>query len=286
VPSGHRIEDSHQIVLGTATLAALHKRIGDSVTVQGPGLTLHLRIVGTASLPTIGTTLGLHASISTGAVLSTAAFPRGLLDAYGPFSGPNAIFVRFRSGVGAVAGTRTLDHVVGELTALSRSPKIVTESAGDSAGLVFEALGPQRPAEIVNYRSMGTTPGVLATGLAAGAVAALGLTLVASVRRRRRELALLKTIGFTRKQLLITVAWQATVVAVLSLVIGTPLGIAFGRLLWLLFAHQLSAVAAPVIPAVSVAVVAVGTLVIANLVAALPGRIAAGTPTALLLRAE
>jgi ABC-type antimicrobial peptide transport system permease subunit len=119
-----------------------------------------------------------------------------------------------------------------------------------------------------------------------GAVAALGLTLVASVRRRRRELALLKTIGFTRRQLLVAVDWQATVVAVLSLVIGTPLGVAFGRLLWLLFAHQLSAVADPAVPVVSVAAVVVGTLLVANLVAALPGRIAARTPAALSLRSE
>ena len=48
----------------------------------------------------------------------------------------------------------------------------------------------QRPAEIVNYRSMGSTPAVLGIGLAAGAVTALSLTLVASVRRRRRDLAL------------------------------------------------------------------------------------------------
>ena len=43
-------------------------------------------------------------------------------------------------------------------------------------------------------------PAILSGGLAAGAVAALGLTLIASVRRRRRDFALLKTLGFTRRQ--------------------------------------------------------------------------------------
>ena len=46
--------------------------------------------------------------------------------------------------------------------------------------------GVQRPAKIVNYRSMGATPLILGLGLTVGTVAALGLTLVASVRRRRQ----------------------------------------------------------------------------------------------------
>jgi ABC-type lipoprotein release transport system permease subunit len=133
---------------------------------------------------------------------------------------------------------------------------------------------------------MGTMPAVLAGGVAAGAVAALGLALVASVRRRRRDLALLKTLGFTRRQLATTVAWQSTVVAVVGLVIGIPVGIAVGRWLWIVFARELSAVPDPVVPVGSVALAVVAALVLANLVAALPGRSAARTPAALLLRAE
>jgi hypothetical protein len=63
-------------------------------------------------------------------------------------------------------------------------------------------------------------------------------------------------------------------------------GVAAGRSLWLLFAHQLSAVADPVVPVLSLVVVALSTLLAANLIATLPGLIAARTPTALLLRSE
>ena len=59
-----------------------------------------------------------------------------------------------------------------------------------------------------------------------------------------------------------------------------------GRQLWDLFAHNLNAVPDPTVPALSVVLVAVGAFVFANLVAALPGRGAARTPTALVLRAE
>ena len=89
---------------------------------------------------------------------------------------------------------------------------------------------------------------ILASGLAAGAGVALGLTLVASVRRRRRDLALLKTLGFTRNQLAETVAWQASVAAVIGVVIGVPVGIALGRWLWDLFARAIFAVPAPTVP--------------------------------------
>ena len=55
---------------------------------------------------------------------------------------------------------------------------------------------------------MGTTPAILGASLGAAALAALGLTLLASVRRRRRDLAALKILGFTRSQLSAVVAWQ------------------------------------------------------------------------------
>ena len=144
----------------------------------------------------------------------------------------------------------------------------------------------QHPAEIVNYRSMGSTPVLLGAALAAGAVTALGLTLIASVRRRRHDLALLKTIGFTRRQLSATIAWQATVVVAIGTVIGIPVGIIIGRSLWDVFARAIEVVPQPTVSVLTVALIAVGALMLANVVAAIPARQAAGTRTAVLLRAE
>ncbi len=287
VLTGHRMDGKGQIVLGEATLAQLHKRLGDTVVLQGDGIpTVRLRVVGTATLPTIGTVLGVHPSMSTGALIPTSVVPSALLDQFGPDSGPNALFIRLRPGADPVAARRSLDTIVHTALQLFRSPQAVAANGPEAYGGTIQLLGPQRPAEIVNYRTMGTTPALLAGGLAVGAVAALGLTLVASVRRRRREMALLKTFGFTQRQLAAAVAWQSTIVALVGLFVGVPFGIAFGRLLWDLFAHQLSAVADPSIPAVPIVLVIVGALVLANLVAAWPGRNAARTPTALVLRAE
>ena len=140
--------------------------------------------------------------------------------------------------------------------------------------------------QIVNYRTMGNTPALLGAGLALGAVVALGLTLIATVRRRRRDLAVLRTLGFNGRQLASIVAWQSSVAVAIGTVVGVPMGIILGRFLWSLFANEIDAVPSPSVPVTSVVIIVVGGLVLANVVAALPGRLAARTPTALLLRAE
>ena len=134
---------------------------------------------------------------------------------------------------------------------------IIVKLGGQAAGGP-PLLGPQRPAEIISYSNLGATPALLGGALAAGAVVALGLTLVASVRRRRRDLAVLKTLGLTNGQLAATVAWQATVAVALGTVVGAPLGVALGRSLWDLFAWQINAVPDPSSPFVSVVLIAVG----------------------------
>jgi hypothetical protein len=288
VLSGRGLDGPGDVVLGPATLAALHKQVGDQVTVWlGPVIRrATLTVSGTAALPALGDTLGVHPSLSTGAILPVSAVSAAALDEAGPESGPNAILVRLRPGVSQAAGLRSLQQITDYYNQVVHSPQTVAHAGPTALELVANVLPVQRPAEIVNYKSMGTMPVILAGGVAAGAVTGLGLALVASVRRRRRDLALLKTLGFTRPQLAGTVAWQSTVVAVIGVVVGIPLGIAIGRWLWIAFARELSAVPDPVVPAASVALAAAAALVLANLVAALPGRSAARTPAALLLRAE
>ncbi len=284
--SGHGLDSSHAVVLGPATLAQLHQRVGGVVTLTGGSLHVRLRIAGTATMPAIGGVLSVHPSMSTGALFSTALLPGSAGSVFGRLlAGPNAILVRLRPGVSPAAGLRSMQAIRSQLTAVLNSRQALAASHGGSIADTIDLLPAQRPAEIVNYKTMGAMPAVLAGGLAAGAVAGLGLTLVASVRRRRRDFALLKTLGFTRGQLGAAVAWQSSTIAVIGLVIGLPLGVAAGRWLWLAFAHQLSAVPDPVIPA-SLGLAALAALVLANLVAALPGRAAARTPAALLLRAE
>jgi putative ABC transport system permease protein len=271
--SGHGLDASNQVVLGATTLLQLHRRLGDTVTFSvGKSRPRRLVIVGTATMASIAKGL----EMGSGALVATSDFPASLLNAQeSPISGPNAVVIRIRAGVDPTAAYRSLEEIATKINA-------IPGDAGAAGGVVSVL----RPAEIVNYRSMGTTPAILSFGLALGAVAALGLTLVASVRRRRRDLALLKTLGFTQRQTAAAIAWQSSVAVVIGMIIGVPVGIIIGRSLWVLFAHEINAVPAPIVPGTLIAVMVVGALALANIVAAVPGRIAARTPTSLLLRAE
>jgi hypothetical protein len=255
-------------------LAQLHKHIGATVTERaGSGKPTTLQIVGVDTMPTIGAGGGPHLEMGIGALLPYALIPPAARDPFDdPATGPEEIFVNFRPGVNDEAATASLQRIGNQVSN--------TFNFGVFTG------PPLRPAEIINYRSMGTTPAILGSALAAGAVVALGLTLVASVRRRRRDLALLKTLGSTRRQLASVVAWQSTVAVLIGTVVGVPLGIVLGRVLWTLFANEIHAVPSPSVPALSIVLIAVGALALANVVAASPGRLAARTPTAVLLRAE
>ncbi|HXB38437.1 MAG TPA: FtsX-like permease family protein [Acidimicrobiales bacterium] len=275
--SGVGLGSAHDIVLGPATLAAVHKQVGQTVLFRSStGGAVPLRIVGTATLPTIGGSGQPDMGMGTGAVVASSLFSAGDLNQQGsPIAGPMAELISVRPGVPAATARASLDRIARQLNA---------PSDGDAPiGGVVAAL---RPAEIAAYGSAQATVAILAAVLALAAICALGLTLTASVRSRRREFALLKAIGFTRRQLASTVAWQSTVAALLGVIVGIPVGIAVGRWLWTLFANGINAVPLPAVPVLEVTLVALGTIAFANVVALLPARIAARTPTAVLLRSE
>ena len=70
--SGHGLDARDQVVLGAMTLAELHKKLGDSVTLDNGYRRQRLVIVGTATMPSM-TTSGL--GMGTGALVSTSDFP-------------------------------------------------------------------------------------------------------------------------------------------------------------------------------------------------------------------
>ncbi|PZS33105.1 MAG: hypothetical protein DLM58_08550 [Pseudonocardiales bacterium] len=292
--SGHQVDADDEIVLGPATLAELHRHVGDTVVAtygrrQDAPIYIPptvLKIVGTTSLPAISkpSTGQDHLTIGRGAVVSTGLVPASFQAVFQnpdpTLNGPELALVRLRPTLGTAEGLADMRRIADAANTAFATLR------GGAAGNNVVVLPVERPAQIANYRSMRTAPVLLAAGLAAGVAIALAFVTSASVRQRRRDLAIMKALGFTRSQLQAAVACQASVPAAAGVLFGVPLGIAAGRWLWREFAQQIYVVPDPSIPWLSVLLVIVGAAALANLAAALPGRSAATTPMAIALRSE
>src|SRR5256714_15025471 len=123
--AGHALANKDQIVLGAATLAQLHKHIGDTVVVtygtpQSAPIYIpptRLAIVGTATMPAVGfsSITSDHTSMGTGALVSFAVEPAALQQAQlspnPTLNGPNLVFVRLRHGVSRAAGLADMRRI-------------------------------------------------------------------------------------------------------------------------------------------------------------------------------
>ena len=253
VLEGRAPQRADEILLGTKALDELGHEIGDSVEVRAFA-TARMRIVGRGVVAT-----GASSDPGDGAAMTFEAL-RVLAPGI-PTDCCAQVQARFAPGA---------DH---EATFARLEDEFVVPVPG-------------LPTTVADFGGVDEMPLVLSALLVAVAAGALAHTLLMAVHRRRRDLAVLKTLGFDRRQVLATVAWQATAFAALGLVVGLPLGVAVGRWAWNLVADELGVVPEPVTPILLILLVVPGAVLLANLVAAIPARIAARTRPALVLRAE
>jgi ABC-type antimicrobial peptide transport system permease subunit len=275
---------SDENALGAQTLRALHARIGQTilVTVEQiaaglPTVRRDMRVVGEAVLPAFGrgsfspTDLGTGA-VTVASVLSVPSVPDSTTLCFSKTATCyNFFLIRFRPGTDASTAAATLTSAITRAGCPLGSCAVVTD---------------QRPSDIKDYASVRDTPLVLAAVLIVFAVGTLAHVLLTGVRRRRRDLALLKTLGLARPQVLGVVAWQATAFAAVALLIGLPLGVLAGRWAWAYFATTAGVATQAAVPLPAVLLAIPVTLLIANLLAAWPGWTAARLRPALVLRAE
>jgi putative ABC transport system permease protein len=138
----------------------------------------------------------------------------------------------------------------------------------------------------VNFGRVQRLPIVLAGLLATLGIAVFTYLLTTSVRRRRRDLAVLKALGFARREVRVVLGAQATVVAAITAFVGVPLGIVAGRIAWVALAGRLGVPARPVVELPVIALIVVFTMVTANIVGAIPGFFAARVRPATVLRTK
>lgn len=252
VVAGRAVEREGEVALGGATLDALGVSIGDTVTAEGiDGEPVPLTVVGKALFPTVE-----NEDAARGAALTLTTYDRLL----SPGGGFPELYVRLAEGVDPAPVAADLEEI----------------------GFVNGTVAP--PA-VSNLRGVDEIPYALATFLGVLAMLAAGHAITTALRRRRDELAVLKTLGFVRQQLATTVVVQALVFGVLGLVLGLPLGYSIGRQSWQAVAGGLGFATDVLVPgwAALIAPAVLGALL---LIAALPARAAARTPAADLLRSE
>jgi ABC-type antimicrobial peptide transport system permease subunit len=218
-------------------------------------------IVGRAVLPTAGHT----ANLGEGSLVVEAG-----LEGFGLFGGPTGVpdkfVIRFRPGADVAAAMRRIE--------------IRLRPIG------WSVVPPTQPADLLNFGRNKNLPFVLSGMLGLLALATLGHALFTSINRRRRDLAILKTMGFTRGDTRRAVAWQSTTFIAVALAFGIAGGVIAGRSLWTAYAHGLGIIPEPRVPGIVLLALVPAGIAIANALALLPGRRAARTRPALVLRAE
>jgi hypothetical protein len=264
-----------QIALGSTTLRDVGAHLGSvvRVTFRVPGSgarTVPLRVVGEVAFP-----IGIgneNTGLGTGAAMSS----NGYLDAGCP---PGKAHEKCVAAIEDQSSPSLLISVVPG----SRGRAAVTRYLDAFP----EATGtPTVPGALVNFGEAVNFPVIVGIVLALFGVATLVHLLVVSVGRRRQEMGLLKALGFVNTQVAAAVGWQATTVVLVGIVIGVPLGVAAGDAVWRSFARNLGVVPVSVVPVPLIAALALGALVVANLLAVVPAITAARCEPGELLRAQ
>lgn len=147
-------------------------------------------------------------------------------------------------------------------------------------------LGARAPVSVQNLSRARGINQMLSAVLGGLAVAIVALSLWTSVRRRRRDLAILKVLGFRRAQVRAATAWTAGIQLIVAMLIGVPVGLVAGRWGWRLVADGLAVVPVPSTPAALIASLAAGLLAIGVVVAQGPARTAARVEAGITLRAK
>jgi MacB-like periplasmic core domain/FtsX-like permease family len=255
-----------EIVLAPTTAQELNAGTGSVVRLTGGGTAKYaVRVTGIGFVPS-----GPHNGYADGAWLTPSGYDR-------IFHGANYGFkfhvatVSLRPGTDVQAVERRLDAAA---FAITGSHKAITFTPPDPLP------------EIQEVKDLELLPVALSAFLALLAVSAVGHALATAVRRRRHDLAVLRALGMTRRQARLVVTTQASLLAVIGLAFGVPLGIALGRVTWRAVAGFTPLAYHPPFALLALLLVGPVALLAANALAAWPQHRAARVHSARVLRSE
>ncbi|HEX5097326.1 MAG TPA: FtsX-like permease family protein, partial [Acidimicrobiia bacterium] len=263
-----------QVAIGAAVARAMNLAVGDAVDLGGAFAGRRATVSGIVVFPTLGPFMADRVGAGTGLLVSETAFE----DVRGPYANADVRDLATFVGVKLRDGTRhvaTVERVRAGLATLDKY---------DSP--VFDYPTPVRPPSIIDTRS--TRVVAVTVGIAFAAVTTIGLMSNAwsSSRGRRRELSVLRALGCRNSEVRRSVYVQSVGTMAGALVLGVPLGVIVGRLLWRGFADELGVVPDPASPWPAVFATVAGGLAVAVMAAWIPARFATRSSPATSLSAE
>lgn len=211
VTNGRLPATDDEIALGLVTAKALGVSTGDSVPMAGASATVDMRVTGIA-----------------------------IVSGFGPIEGMG------EGGVVTFAGMTKLDDssaiTTAALNLVDRDPDTIARLA-TVTGLPLgeQPSGSYRPAAITNVARVRSTPFVLATLLAGLAVLSVVHIMMTSLRKRRRDFAILAAVGADRGWIRRVIHWQASTFTILPVAFGIPIGVVAGRAAFVAFADSMGA---------------------------------------------
>jgi hypothetical protein len=262
--SGRMPAAAGEIVLAPTTASEMHAATGSVVRLSGAAGAKPMTVTGIGFVPE-----GPHNYYDTGAWLTPAGYDR-------LFRGARYAF-KFHLAVLSLRPGADVQAVAARLAKTEKAIK---------GGQVFPFTPPDPLAQAQIVKDVAILPLVLSAFLAVLAVGAVGHALSIAVSRRRHELAVLRALGLTRRQSRLVIGTQATLLAVIGIIFGIPLGFALGRVLWHAAANTMPLAYQPPLAVLALALIVPVALVAANLLAAWPARRAARLRTAHILRTE
>ena len=252
IDEGRLPRSAHEVVLGAKTMRSLHTHIGGVITGTVDDTRVRLTVVGRTTFPAFGNERFGGTGLGSGALGTTSLFTFRKQDE--PTGHFNYLLMRFAPGTAARSETT--------LRAF-----LVKQGCNDPTCLLTDS----RPAEIDGYRSAHRMPFAVGIVLVLLLVATLTHVLVSTMRRRAADLAVLRAIGSSSRNLVATLRWQALVLTAAAIVIGVPFGLIASRFAWAAFSFQLGVTPGTVTPLLIPAIAAVGLLALAWLLATVVG---------------
>jgi len=252
-----------EIALAPTTARELHAGVGSAIRLDGGPATRTMTVSGIAFVPT-----GPHNSYDQGAWLTPGGYDRLFAGAYYAFKFHAAVLA-LRPGANVAAVTQRLNAEVARAVHIP--------------GTTFT---PPSPLPVAELKDVSVLPLALGGFLALLAVGAVGQALTMAVRRRRHELAVLRTLGLTGRQTWLVVVTQASLLALVGLAVGIPLGLAVGRAVWRVVANFTPLSYYPPLSVWALVLIVPVTLLAANLLAVWPGYRAARLRPGRILRGE